>query len=145
MPVIGVQFNEINAKKEGTVRPGLKINSTPNIIDVKEMKLDSLTKGATAIVIEFEFVSKYEPNVATIKIKGEVLYLTEKPEEAIKEWKKKKALPEPILLEVLNTLFRKCLSKILILSDDMQLPSPVPMPIVSPQDQEKRDETKYIG
>ncbi|MFH1106052.1 MAG: hypothetical protein V1731_02475, partial [Candidatus Aenigmatarchaeota archaeon] len=89
-----------------------------------------------ALVIGFEFITDYEPDAASIKLVGELLYLDDDMKKSLNEWKKNKALPEPVMIEVLNVLFRKCLSKVLLLAEDLQLPLPLPVPTVQPKGEE---------
>lgn len=144
MPIVGVQFTRVEAKREGAVKPGVKINSTPKILSVEERNLEMLGKKSNVLLIKFEFVSVYEPKVATVKIDGEILFTDGDAKKAIRQWKKEKTLPEHIVIEVLNTIFRKCLSRVLTIAEDMQLPSPVPMPTVTPKKAED-DAARYIG
>ena len=132
MPIIGLSFNSIEAKKEGgRIQQEVKVNSTPMITDLKEVTVPNLTRKALSI--EFEFLSNYEPNYARITIKGTVMYLGENNKEIVKEFEKNKRLPEKVSLEVLNYLFRNCLLKASILADDLQLPPPMPMPKITPK------------
>ena len=109
----------------------MKVNSTPKIIDIREMDVPSL--GKKALAFDFEFLSEYTPDVASIKVTGEMLYLADKPEEIIKKWKKDKGLPTEVSVEVLNTLFRKCLLKASNLAEDLQLPPPLDLPRIVPK------------
>jgi hypothetical protein len=97
--------------------------------------------GKKALSLEFEFTTKYNPDIGEIKMSGEVIYLSDKNAKVIKDWKAKKSLPENMNLEVLNYLFRACLIKISVLADDLQLPPAVQLPRVRP----KSDQSSYIG
>ena len=132
MPVLGMNFNEINGKKEDK-RPNqeVKVNSTPVITEVREIEVSNIKKKVLAI--DFDFISKYEPDYAKINIKGSLMYLTENNKKAIDEFKKNNKLPDNMSLEVLNYLFRHCLLKSAVLADDLQLPPPMPMPRITPK------------
>ncbi|UCD02917.1 MAG: hypothetical protein JSV63_04000 [Candidatus Aenigmatarchaeota archaeon] len=132
MPIIGLSFNKIDAKKEkASVMQELKVNSTPVISGVKEVEVPNLTKKALSI--EFEFLTRYDPGFASITIGGSLMYLTDKNKPIVDEFTKNKRLPEKTSLEVLNYLFRHCLLKASILADDLQLPPPMPMPKITPK------------
>ena len=132
MPIIGMGLSMLEAKKEGTrmQQQEVKVNSTPQITGVKEVEVPNLTKKALSM--DFEFMTRYEPDFASIAIKGSIMYLAEKNKPIIDEWDKNKRLPDNVSLEVLNYLFRHCLLKASILADDLQLPPPMPMPRVTP-------------
>jgi len=140
MPVIGLVFSSIEAKRSKAPAGGeIKVNSTPKINSVKEASVPSLKKKALSL--EFEFVTKYNPDVAEIKISGDIMYLTDKNTQILSQWKKDKKLPEELSVEVLNHLFRRCLMKIAYIAEDLQLPPPIAMPRVKP----KSEEASYIG
>jgi len=133
MPVIGFSFKSVEAKREkDSVTEEIKVNSTPTIREVKEIPLPSL--GAKkALSFEFEFITKYDPAVAEIKMGGNIMFMSDKNAAILKQWKKEKKIPENISIEILNHLFRRCLVKVANIADDLQLPPPVPMPRVTPK------------
>jgi hypothetical protein len=132
MPVIGLSFSSIQAKKEGgAIQQEVKVNSTPMIQNVKEVTVPTLTKKALSI--QFEFLTRYDPGFATISIEGSIMYLADKNKPILDEFEKNKRLPEKTSLEILNYLFRHCLLKASILADDLQLPPPMPMPKITPK------------
>ncbi len=132
MPIIGLNFNKIEAKKEGgAAQQEVKVNSTPMISSVKEVTVPNLTKKALSI--GFEFLTRYDPGFASVTIQGNLMYLTDKNKPIVDEFEKNKKLPEKASLEILNYLFRHCLLKASILADDLQLPPPMPMPKITPK------------
>jgi hypothetical protein len=86
-----------------------------------------------ALSVEFDFVSEYTPNIGSIKLTGEVFYLSDKGPQIVKTWKAKKDLPEDMRVEILNHLFRVCIVRISNLADDLQLPPPMAIPRVRPK------------
>jgi hypothetical protein len=132
MPIIGLGFSAFEARKEGgSVREEVKVNSAPRIMDVKEVSVPNLSKKALSI--DFEFMTRYDPDFASITIKGSIMYLADSNKAILGEWKKDKRLPEKVSLEVLNYLFRRCLLKASLLAEDLQLPPPMPMPRITPK------------
>jgi len=142
MPVIGMNIKSIDAKKYEEVTSGIKVNSNTNLKEVKEHDLKALSKKALSI--EFEFITRYlserEKKVAEILISGDVILVDDKYKKILEDWKKDKKLPEDINIQVINVIFNKCSKKSIMLSDDLQLPSPVPLPFAR-----KKEESKYIG
>ena len=133
MPIIGLSFRAMEAKRnKGTTTGEIKVNSTPKITDMKEVSISTLNKKALSL--SFEFLTKYDPEIAEIKISGEIVYLADKNAPILNQWKKKKSLPEKVSVEVLNHLFRRCLLKIAYMADDLQLPPPVQIPRVRPSE-----------
>ena len=140
MPIIGMSFKSMEAKRgAGTAKGEIKVNSTPKISNIKEVTIPTLKKKALALT--FEFVTRYDPAIAEIKIGGELIYLADNNAKILNQWKKKKSLPENVSVEVLNHLFRRCLLKISNMADDLQLPPPIQIPRVRP----KSESAGYIG
>jgi len=134
MPVIGLTFRSISATRSEKAPSGeIRINSTPKVNDIKEVSVATLKKKALAF--QFEFVTRYDPDLAELKIEGELLYLADKNELILKQWKKKKTIPENVSVEILNHLFRRCLLKMAVLADDLQLPPPIQIPRVTTKKQ----------
>ena len=132
MPIIGLSIKSMEAKREkGQPKGEIKVNSTPKISEMKEVDIPSLKKKALSL--GFEFVTKYEPPIGEIKLKGELIYLAEKNAPILAQWKKNKSMPEKVSVEVLNHLFRRCLLKMANLADDLQLPPPINIPIARAQ------------
>ena len=139
MPVLGFIINEIEAKKEQNVSKNIKINSTPTILDIEEKKMNipGLDK---VLLVKFKFDTKYEPKIGYVSLKGEIVYNTKDNKKVINDWKKDKKLDKDIAVNILNVIFRKCLTKIVSIAEDLQLPPPIRFPIVKAQEQ-----SKYIG
>ena len=53
-----------------------------------------------------------------------------KQEEILKSWKKSKQVPKETMTEILNTVLMRCNVEALMLSRDVNLPPPIPMPKV---------------
>ncbi|HHE36941.1 MAG TPA: hypothetical protein ENL16_03965 [Candidatus Woesearchaeota archaeon] len=131
MTVIGFSFTKMLVEKKNPVKGKVNINNNVGIKNLEETKLNINTKRK-ALKLEFEFSSTYEPNIGKILLTGEVIYLIDKDKaaEAVKNWKKNKKLEKDMLTTVLNNVLAKCNVQALILSKDMNLPPPIPLPKV---------------
>ena len=131
MPVIGFNLNSIKADVENrTLKGGLDISSTPNIKKIEKrtvLDMDVLSIG-------FVFETKYSPDVATITIEGELIYKTDDMKKILKTWKDEKKLHDDAAAEVLNIFFRRCLTKAIALSEDINMPPPIGFPLVKPKE-----------
>ena len=142
--IVGFGFTKLNAQKGEPAKGKIDISNNVSIKDVKE---DSFTLGSekdqNVLRFIFEFTSKYEPNVGSILFEGEILYLegSKKAKEILSSWKKDKKLPKEIMTGLLNTILIKCNVQALILSQEINLPPPIPMPKV----QINQPEKNYIG
>jgi hypothetical protein len=125
-----VSINAINNRKPNIKE--ISVSSTPQIKNVKEKELEGIE--GKLLLIEFTFTTKYEPEVGEITIEGEILYKPKDIDEVIKYWKKNKKLPDEIAIPILNTLFRKCLTEAVDISEKLQLPPPIIFPTVKPKE-----------
>ncbi|MBN2421574.1 hypothetical protein JXB27_04820 [Candidatus Woesearchaeota archaeon] len=133
MTIIGFSFRKINAERS-EVKSG-KVNVSNNV-SLKNVEEASIPVGAAkqkALKFTYEFSTKYEPKFGSINIEGDLLFLSsaETVEKTIKEWKKNKKVDKEILTPILNTILNRCSIKGLLMSQDLNLPTPLQMPRVS--------------
>ena len=143
--IVGFGFTKLTAERKGAAKGKIDINNNVAIKDVQE---DSFALGKdkeqNVLRFIFEFTSKYEPSVGTILFEGELLYMEEqkKSREILSGWKKDKKIPKELMAGLLNTILTKCNVQALILSQEINLPPPIPMPKVQIGQQEEKS---YIG
>lgn len=131
MTVIGFSFTKMLVEKHNPVKGKVTINNNVGIKEVEETKIN-INTSKKALKLDFEFSSSYDPDIGKILLEGEVIYLIDKDksEEIIKNWKKNKKLEQEVMNSVLNYVLSKCNIQALILSKDMNLPPPIPLPKV---------------
>ena len=139
MTIIGFNYSKIEAEKRELAKGKININNNVSISKVDENKLALGNEKQKVLSFTFEFIAKYDPNIGSIKLTGEVLYMGDpnKVKEILSEWKKSKKLPKDIMPNILNTVLNKCNIQALILSERMNLPPPVQLPklqVVQKQD-----------
>lgn len=143
--IVGFGFTKLSAQKGETAKGKIDISNNVSIKDVQEDNF-SLGKDKQQNVLRFifEFASKYEPNVGNVVLEGELLYMEEakKAKELLNSWKKDKKLPKELMEGMLNTILTKCNVQALILSQQVNLPPPIPLPKVQIQQQAEKN---YIG
>ena len=131
--IVGFGFTKLSAEKKENAKGKIDINNNVSIKDVLEENF-ALGKDRQQNIIKFlfEFTSKYEPNVGNILFEGELLYMEEpkKAKEILVDWKKNKKLPKDLMAGLLNTILTKCNIQALILSQQVNLPPPIPLPKV---------------
>ena len=130
--IVGFGFNKISAQKNTSAKGKIDINNNVSIKDVQESDLALGKEKQSVIKFVFEFTSKYEPDIGQITIEGELLYLDDpkKTKEILASWKKDKKVPKEMMAGLLNSILNKCNIQALILSQEINLPSPIPMPKV---------------
>jgi hypothetical protein len=132
MSIVGFNFNKISIEKLSPVKGKINISNNVSIVSVEKTQLAIGAGKEDGLRFGFEFTSQYNPKVGVIDLRGEVIFMTnEKSMEAIMdEWKKDKKIPKDVMTNLLNNVLNKCNIQALILSKDMNLPPPIPLPKV---------------
>lgn len=141
MPIIGFNFTKISVeRKEGDFSGKINIGNNISVKDVVQNDLALGNAKQKGIKFTFDFNVNYEPKIAEILMAGDILYINDakKIDDILNLWKKdKKVLPE-ITAEILNAALMRCNIQALILSRDMGLPAPIPLPRVSAEQPKKQ-------
>ncbi|MBU0666296.1 MAG: hypothetical protein ABIC91_03870 [Nanoarchaeota archaeon] len=129
MTIVGFNFTKILVEKKKPVKGKISINNNVMIKNVVESKLN-VGNDKKSLQISFLYTALYEPGIGGIELSGEMVFLVDdaKAKEVLDSWKKKKVLPENTRNEIMNSVLNKCSIQSLILSKDMNLPSPIPLP-----------------
>ncbi len=132
MAVVGLGFTKINMERAQTVSGKISIKNNAALKDVEKQELALGDKKQEALRFTFEFKASYEPKLAHITLEGEVLWVdsNEKIEATLKSWKKDKKLPPEVMNPVLNAVLARSNVEALVLSRELNLPPPVPLPKV---------------
>ncbi len=130
--IIGFNFKKISIEKRNPITGKVDISNNASVKDVEESDFSFGKQKQKGITFHFEFTSKYEPDIGDLFFSGELLYLGDAKENEgiIKGWKKSRSLPKEIMAEVVDTILTRCNIEALILSRDINLPPPVPLPKV---------------
>jgi hypothetical protein len=130
MTIVGFNFMKINAERKHA--PGGKIGIQPNISinDVAPTDMALGKNKENGLVFSFEYRFKYEPGVGEILMAGEVFYMDEakKTKDILDKWKKDKKLEPELLGEVLGAATQRCNVEAILLSREVNLPSPIRLP-----------------
>ncbi|MFH1455856.1 MAG: hypothetical protein ABIF40_02815 [archaeon] len=134
MPIVGFNFDKIDAEKKRPVEPPVNVNTGVVVKDMKEEKLP-VGKSETVLRVDFEFTVKYEPGIADILLGGHLLYLDEskKAKDILNTWKKDKKLGHDVMQVIMNTILIKSNVKALMISQELNLPPHVKLPTIQSQ------------
>ncbi len=132
MTVVGLQINKIVVEKFAPVKGKVSVNNNVAVKDIEKTDLTFGTSKQDALKFTFEFKAAYEPKIANMTFEGDVTYFDrpETIEEIHKGWKKDKKVSPEIMSNVLNSILTKCNIEALLLSREVNLPPPIPMPKV---------------
>ena len=141
--IVGFNFTKLSAERKEAAKGKIDISKNIRIKYISEENLSLAKDKHNILKFKFEFTSKYEPAIGAILFEGEILYLEDpkKVKELLNSWKKDKRLPKELTAGLFNTILTKCNVQALILSQEVNLPSPIPMPKV----QMELSDKSYIG
>jgi len=140
MKIIGFNFTKISAEKKKNKMNKPSLNVEIKFTDLEKEKVDFL-KSDDAIKISFRHLLNYkdpdakkEELLGEVNIEGNIVITTEKEEskEIFKTWKKKN-LPNQLTISLNNFILKKCSPKTLQLQDELNLPTHIPIPRISPK------------
>lgn len=133
MTIVGFNFTKIHVERKKMVKGKINIKNNVSIKKVEEADLSLGKNKQSGLRFIFEFTSNYEPKVGEIILGGEVLYLMDEKhvKDVLKGWKKNKKVPKELTAGILNTVLQKCNIQALVLSRDINLPPPIPLPKVN--------------
>jgi hypothetical protein len=132
MTIVGLQLNKILVEKYGPAKGKVSVNNNVAVKDVEKTDLAFGASKQDALKFSFEFKAAYEPKIATMSFEGTVTYF-DKPEAIdtlFKSWKKDKKVPPEVMTPVLNSILTRCNVEALLLSREVALPPPIPLPRV---------------
>ena len=118
-------------KKKGVPKGSISVSNNIKIENVEEVKM-GLDKTKNALKFTFSYKTTYSPDIAIIELKGELLGLVnaEDATKIIDKWTKDKTLDKENAKAVINNVMNKCTIEVILLSRELGLPSPIPMPSV---------------
>ncbi|MFH1637713.1 MAG: hypothetical protein ABIB71_04795 [Candidatus Woesearchaeota archaeon] len=132
MPIIGINFDKLYVEKKGEIKPPLSINTNVNVTEMKKEDLSFSSKDSQVLRLDFEFKLEYKPDVAAMSIGGHIHFLENNKDidSMLKEWKKEKKLKKEFAREILNSVLIKSNIKALLLSQEVNLPPHIRLPVL---------------
>lgn len=133
MTIVGMNFTKVLAERKREANEKINISNNISITTVEKSEVAFGVKPQLGLKITFLFHTVYDPDFGSIELHGNLLYLSDQKdvEEVFADWTKAKKLPADVMKPVLNAVLGKCNIEALVLSRDLTLPPPVPLPRVN--------------
>lgn len=133
MTVVGFGFTRMEAERKEGARGRLDINNNLSIRAVEKTALALGKSNQEALRFLFSFTSVYEPDAGKITLDGEILDIEDEQtvKDVLAEWNNNKKVPQQVMARILNTALNRCNVQALLLSREINLPPPIPMPRVN--------------
>lgn len=124
---VDLKFRNLEVKRfSGPIEGPVNVHNNSNVKSV--MKVEG------KLAIEFTFTCSFEPGIGLIRIDGDIMLRDSEDniERAMKEWDKgTKNLPTDVAERVHNAILSSCIIESVMLSKEIGLPAPIPLPTVS--------------
>jgi hypothetical protein len=135
MAIVGFNFTRMQTERLMPLEGKISINNNVSIKDISRMDLTLGSSKEPALRFLFEFTSEYEPKIGNITLNGDVTYLADEKrvQEILKDWKKDKRINKDLMTTILNHVLTKCNVQALLLSKEVNLPPPIPLPKLKPE------------
>ena len=139
MGVVGFNFTKIEANRDDKTKGKISIKNNVAISNVEDAKLSLGKTQQEGLKISFTFSSSYTPSSSKIAFEGYIVYMDDPAviSEIKESWKKDKKVPGKFAAPLLNQVLDKCNVEAIILSRDLNMPSPIPLPKVTAQKKSK--------
>lgn len=131
MPVVDITFTKFEAGRQILEKPlgpkGIKVMNNSKVNKVRKKKIEGL---GDAVLVDFEFHTKYEPKVGNITVGGTLIFFEKKLKDFVNEKKGDVRLKKDTFEEVQNIILGSSLVQAVILAKELKLPSPMQLPKV---------------
>jgi len=144
MPILGVNVKEISFEKKDVLPTGpqIQVNLTPKIEEIREAQISTPTGNIRGIEVLFTYELKYNPEIASGKVSGGLFYLPinhDQMEGILKTWREEKRVDPMVFTEIVNFLTHELAPTLMLISKQMGLPYPFPLPLVQFQVEKKEE------
>jgi len=139
--IINFTLDKISIEKLKEPTGNIEAKNSIKFLDIQEIPTPKGIKDQSILKFKFTYKIEYSPNIANTEIIGYIHYLTSKEErdKIMKEWDKDSKIDRNISTKFVNYIFSKCGIKSLSLSQELNLPSHIPLPRIALK---KTEETK---
>ncbi|HLC47413.1 MAG TPA: hypothetical protein VJI75_06845 [Candidatus Nanoarchaeia archaeon] len=132
MATAGFGFTRISVEKKENIKGKINIK---NNVAIKEIERTEVSFGKSmqpVLKFIFEYRSDYEPGIGSIVLEGNLLDVQDDKliDDVIRVWKKDKRINNDILTPIINNILTRCNVESLLLSREVNLPPPIPLPKV---------------
>ncbi len=131
MTIVKINIHKVHAERNLSTRGGqVKIHNNVSIKEIEDLSF--AVEGKKGLKFTFSFNCGYEPDLGRIEVEGQVLYVETdaKVNEIKKMWAKEKRVPGPVMEQIVNAALHKGNIQAIKISEDISLPSPLPLPKV---------------
>jgi len=135
---VNMEYTQLRASRFS--RPSGKVNVANN------SNISSISREGDVVNVSFSFTSTYNPSIGEIKIDGNMMLsdLNDGTERDLLDWEvgKGKDLPPALATRMHNTIISNCIVEATLLSREIMLPPPTPIPKIKIQEKKVDHDNK---
>ncbi|MFA6460651.1 MAG: hypothetical protein WCV90_00150 [Candidatus Woesearchaeota archaeon] len=135
MTIVKINIHKVVADRNLESAGGqIKINNNVSITKVEDLSFD--VEGKKGLKFTFSFHCSYEPDLGKIEVEGQILFVdtAAKIKEVKEGWDKGRRIPNDVMEQVVNAALHKGNIQAIKISEEVNLPSPLPLPKVKTQE-----------
>ncbi|MFA4668341.1 hypothetical protein QDY65_07460 [Pyrococcus kukulkanii] len=133
MPILGHNIVRIEVEKVQSGSGKVEVSINPKIEELRLGELQLPTGRVKGIEVIVNYIINYSPEIAKASIRLLVFYVPRVKEDIDKildEWEEKKQLPGELVAEVVNFTTSELMPLMMMISKEMRIPYPIPLPRV---------------
>lgn len=134
MPIMGINITKLSIEKGNPPVPQVEVDLTPKVTGIRLGEMRTPTGKLNGIEVLFEYGVTYKPDVAKASIEGVIFYLPRNRDDVdriLDEWENEKKLDPNMFAEVVNAVTMEAMPLLMLLSKELRLPYPIPVPRVN--------------
>ena len=131
MTIVKINLHRILAERNLNSKGGqIKIDNNVSLKNIEDLSF--AMEGKKGLKFSFAFTCNYLPDLGKIEVEGQVLYVDEakKVEQIKNDWEKEKKISMDVMEQIINASLHKGNIQAIKISEDVSLPSPLPLPKV---------------
>ncbi|MFA5953691.1 MAG: hypothetical protein WC812_03795 [Candidatus Pacearchaeota archaeon] len=138
MKLAGFNFTKIVGERSNIKFEELKINSTLDLKEIKEISSDLIKTKEDLLGVRFFYSIEYSQKVAKIEFEGNIIISldSKQAKEILKEWDDKK-VKSSFKEAIFNLILNKCNIKALQLEEELGLPIHFKLPSIKIEEPKK--------
>lgn len=130
MTIAGFVFTKLLAEKKAAAKGSITINSNTSLVSAEEIDFVMGQQKQKGIKVIYDYRNIFEPDIGTLIIGGEILYLSDqkKHDELMRLWEKRKGFTDEVTAELYDIVSVRCTVEAIHLASTTGLPPPIPLP-----------------
>lgn len=145
MPIVGIHYTKMSSERKTDVIEKMPRATVNNNLSITAIQKETTPHGEM-LRITFKYQCIYNPPVGYVELDGVALYTGQDVTNYHGEYVNPAQIPQSTMGEILTAITNSTVVKATILTDQVRIPPPVPLPNIKTvkKHREKKDPTQMI-